>query len=78
MFATITVIADGVLDSANDVPENEIDETIEFLRSEIAADPDVGEWRIYRLDHDHDEGIECDCLQYATDHAPIYSSSTSS
>ena len=31
-------------------------------------------WEVYRIHHDHEFGPECECVQYLTDHRPIWSS----
>ena len=45
-----------------------------WARREIAAGRKVGEdVEVYSIFHDHDEGVDCECVQYLTDHHPDYS-----
>lgn len=69
---TLSVIVDGSLES----DETYTDDTLyrERLR-EIADDAaDHGyPTEVFVVQHDHAIGIECECVQYLTDHKPVWS-----
>lgn len=49
------------------------DETLitEYLNTlEREASEGGYRYEVYRLDHDHEPGIECECIQFAQDHRP--------
>jgi hypothetical protein len=78
MFEEITVIVDGALDEEATF----MDETVEmeYLRnlvSELRADG-VSDFQVYRITHDHepfDDGEDM-CVQYLTDHHPLFDQDT--
>lgn len=72
MYATVTVIVDGALESE----ENYSDDLLmrEHLR-DIAEDAasDGYPTQVYVLTHEHaDDGRECACIQYSQDHRPVH------
>lgn len=69
MYAEITVIVEGAVDEefiATD--ETILSEQMRELEEEAC---DSGyTFEVHRQDHDHEQGIDCECAQYATDHRP--------
>lgn len=71
MYDQITVIVDGALEEE----ENFFDETLEHEFCMKIRDEALGHGypvEIYRITHDHDANLECECVQYSQDHRPIY------
>lgn len=52
--------------------EEEFELWMAGVRAEAAED-DWEEAEIFRIDHPHEPGIECECVQYLTDHHPVWS-----
>lgn len=69
-YADISVVCDGALDeSVTFTDETVLSEYLEKLAEEARGDGVTLE--VYRSDHEHeDDGSECCCVQYETDHHP--------
>lgn len=72
-YTEVTLIVEGALEDSwlwADAYNAEIQ--AERLARELAG---KGlEYDIYLTDHEHSEYLECDCIQYLTDHRPYLSS----
>jgi hypothetical protein len=44
--------------------------------ADIAPLQGFEEWAVYILPHCCDDSAECECVQYLTDHHPVYASAT--
>lgn len=73
-FATVSVIVSGALDSEATVLERDWDAYLNAMLSGIDAAfaSDGQPTEVYILWHEHDMGVECECMQYVTDHHPDY------
>ena len=75
-YAEVNVNVNGAAEST-EYFDNET-ETLKF-RNSIAAtqrfayDNNDFDVEIYVLHHPHEQGIDCECIQYVTDHNPYWS-----
>jgi len=72
-YVTLSVIVDGALERET----NYFDETLlhENMRDEIRDQKDHGyPTEIYYLWHDHAPVSDCNCMEYAQDHNPYWTS----
>lgn len=69
MYAEFSIIVAGALDEeATFTDETLVDEFLAGLEQE--AEGSGYRFEVYRIDHDHELGIECECVQFLTDHKP--------
>lgn len=72
-YTEVTVVVDGALDKEETFRNpTGAQAYIEAIIAESKLDKVPTQ--IFKLDHDHAEGEECECAQYVTDHKPIYDS----
>ena len=66
------IIADGGLDEERTfIGEKAESEYVDWAESVMAEDHDCS-IEIFRIDHEHSPNIDCECVQYLTDHSPDY------
>lgn len=72
----VVIIPDGAnarVDTVygSEVPASDLEELATYFEREVAGKSDTVE--IFTLHHGHDnDGEECSCVQYATDHRPAF------
>jgi hypothetical protein len=70
MYIQATSIIDGAVDEEFDfVGEDAADQLDAWLRDLEDSGHGID---VYVLHHDHEYGIECECVQYVSDHNPTY------
>ncbi len=68
---TVSVVAEGAFEEEKTfVDESCFDEYISRLRDEADGHDYLIE--VYALRHDHEIGIDCECVQYVADHHPAF------
>lgn len=73
-YTQIDTIYEGVAEATsyfNDDQEQQMKDFVAATQS-FAYDNSDAEVKIYRLYHNHDQGIDCECIQYVTDHNPFW------
>lgn len=66
-YYDVSVICDGALEAtATEYNPEDVDAFVNIYRSEKLP------VAIYVLYHDHEDYLECECVQYVTDHAPFW------
>lgn len=71
MYVEVSYIVDGALEESVEIHDDLI--LREYLRdlADDAADHGYPA-EVYVLQHDHEPGIECECVQYVQDHRPVH------
>lgn len=78
-YTVVTTVYEGAEESCfmylDDVPQmqEEMKNSIETTKL-FAKDNSDAQVQIYKLHHDHDINLDCECIQYVTDHNPYWSS----
>ena len=74
-YMEITTIVEGALESS--VCFEGIDEIVKLNNhiqstQRFAYDNSDMDVQIYKLWHEHEQGIDCECVQYLSDHKPFW------
>lgn len=72
MYIEASVVIDGALDSTETLRSHEALDI--FVANTIAESPPGMHVQIFTIEHQHAEDIDCECVQYLTDHLPYYES----
>ena len=71
MYAVVSVIVDGALESEETYHDEVLmTNALDEIRDDSLADGVPTE--VYVIYHDHDESVECECIQYETSHKPKF------
>lgn len=72
-YTAVSVVVEGAVDDDRTFLDDDpgaFDVFIDKLRGEQAENG--LNYAVYVLHHDHDEDIECSCIEYLQDHRPTY------
>ncbi len=76
MYTEIWSVVEGAEDRFKSVEGDGYEEALALAQDLRAVSAVEGQydWEVYVLRHDHADGIDCECVQYLTDHRPMFSS----
>lgn len=77
-YTEVSTVYNGCAEATYEFQEtaSELLRMNQFIRDtqRFAYDNSDATVEIYKLFHPHPQGIECECIQYETDHKPFWSS----
>lgn len=66
-YIEATLIVDGALDEEKEFPDYT---ALNNWVDQLEGEHEKGVWEVFVIEHEHETGIECECVQYLTDHSP--------